>query len=188
MLKVLKRDGWKLLVVLLLAGCLDMLSDASFLRGLWVGIYSGVVLLALFAFLTYFLQQVLPACIHEQKKLWNIAWKYLALRVLCEVLLFVLTSAEVSYALLKWPYFIIVQTLFLGFVCAAANATGLWVGIKTLVTKHVLKWVGFLVAIKLLIVAGGVLLGMGFVHSVWLAAVNVAVVYTGLVLLKQKAN
>ena len=180
MLRTIKRDGWKVLVLLLLGGCLDVLSMV---------VAKYFVLLLLMGALGYLIQQILPTCLHERKTFWNIGWKYIVWRLLVEmVILVVLINAGVSYALLKWPFFIIANTLFLGFLCAAGNNTGLWRGIKTLITKYTLRWLCALVVIKLALWVGAFLPAITFVNGMWITLVNVLVVYGCLPLFKSQAK
>ena len=169
MLKTLQRDALKLVGIVLVSGGLFILAE-QFLRVLVVVFALGVM--------NWLLTIVLPACINEQKKLWNIGLKYVGLRLACEVLLFILTVNGLPYSWLKWPFFVLGGTLFLGFLCAAAQGTGLWNGIKILLSKHLLKWLCVLVFIKLALWLGTFLSDRAFVQGMWGALTNIFIVYS----------
>ena len=95
MLETLKRDWWKLLLIVLVCGGIGVVENIlkiypqtklGNLSEIQIFVISSVVLIVI-AFLDILLKQILPAFIHEQKNLWNIAWKYFSLRILCEVIL-----------------------------------------------------------------------------------------------------
>lgn len=204
MLKTLQRDWWKLLLIVLVCGGISILTGANMmiifaqnilekLSEIQMYIVMGIILLIL-GFLNILLTQVLPACIHEQKNLWNIAWRYLVLRILCEVILtilpFILPLQEVRplFTAIMLVYFIIVSTLFLGFLCAAANSTGLFAGIKTLFTKYFLKYICILLIVWLIQRLPALLIQVDFILGVLSSIIQIAIVYICLPLFKEPAK
>ena len=181
MLTTLKRDWWKLIGVLVLGGGVVVLTELWTAKGWAIAVFALVIL-------NYVVTQLLPTFIHEQKALWGLGCKYLVWLFVCEALLFALTEANISYALLKWPFFIVINTLFLGFLCAAANNTGFWAGIKILLSKHLLKWFIALIIIKLALLLGSLWAGIDFANGMWTTAIDIVVVYICLPLFKQKAK
>ena len=180
MIQTLQRDSWKLIGLMLLSGGLYVLN----IMALTSRLMTVVLLLGI---VNWFLTRILPACFYERKNLWNIAWKYLAWRLLLELLVELLTKAGVPYGSIRYPAMIVGEAIFLGFLCAAANATGLWSGIKTLMRKHFIKYV-IIFVFMLLYTRLGLLLVKNnvFVLGVWGAFINILVVYMCLPLFKNK--
>lgn len=203
MLKTLKRDWWKLLLIVLVCGGIPILTGEKML-GLYTQnilgklseiqmyVITGVILLVI-SFLDIFLNQILPACIHEQRNLWNIAWKYLVLRILCEIILAIapiilpLQEVKFLFTAVMLVYSIIFYTLFLGFLCAAANSTGLLVGIKNLFTQYLLKYICILL-IVIIVQKATRFIQIDFIHSVLFSIIQIAIVYICLPLFKKQAN
>ena len=206
MLKTLKRDWWKLLLIILVCGGIEklkVLHAGYMLITLLLEKPSNIQMFFLTTFIPFvlatlqlLLQQVLPVFIHEQKSLWNIAWKYLVLIMLCEVILTILPfvlplQVQVIRSLftaVMLVFSIITYTLFLGFLCAVANATGLLAGIQTLITKYFLKYICILVIVKIIqkIIQLGVKEDLIFVAIS--ALIQIAVVYICLPLFKKQAK
>ena len=211
MLKTLKRDCWKLTIILLLCSVLGVLGNIDILRKIisilpesivnTIHISSGVLFhVDLLAFITItltflyeILSQILPTCVHEQKKLWYIAWKYFVLKFLCFALFLILTSLyikmtpKISFTiyLIIWSRFVIMSTLFLGFLSSAANTIGLWAGIKNLLTRHFVEWICVLI---LFLWLGSLLSGeIAFLSTILTIITNMTVVYICLPLLKRNA-
>lgn len=155
----LRRDWWKLTIIVLFLTGIDILQQFQISK-LAEGDYSSeaahkliMVMSFVSGILSYLLLGVLPAFIREQKKLWSVAWQYIALRVLCEVLLIVLIPemTRTIYNYIKWPYSAVVFSLLFGFLCAVANETNLLTGIKNLFTKHLQVLIGAFLSYKLAI-------------------------------------
>ena len=138
MLQTLKRDWWKLGIILLLVIGLDIL-NYPVIASIWGQLYSTastriilVLIISAVAALSCLIENVLPTFIHERKTLWNLAWKYIALRVLFEIFYFIVNlsiSTETALAIstwIKWSSLLLAISLLLGFLCAAANEMGLW--------------------------------------------------------------
>lgn len=215
MLKTLQRDWWKLLLIVLVCGGLSILTNEStiilyvqsILEKLSVTqmyVITGLILIVISIFNILF-QHILPACIHEQKNLWNIGWKYLALRILCEIILAIvpivlpfLHEVRPLFIAVMLVYFIIISTLLLGFLCAAANSTGLLTGIKTLITKYLLKYVCILLIFWLIQKIPTLLMGVDFmrtsmtkvtfIYGIISAIIQIAIVYICLPLFKEPAK
>ncbi len=204
MLQTLKRDWWKLLLIVLVYGGLSILTRENIMKLYSQPIsneFSGkliviitIITLFLLPFLKILLVRVLPAFIHEQKNLWNIAWKFLVLRILCEVIVTILFAILPVYEVrplfiaVMLVFFIVVSTLFLGFLCAAANSTGLIAGIKTLFTKYFLKYVCILVIVWLIQKLPALLIEVDYIRGVLIAIIQIAIVYICLPLFKEPAK
>ncbi len=202
MLKTLKRDWWKLLLIVLVCGGIGILTGENMMRiytqnileklsEIQMYVITGVILLVI-AFLNIFLTQILPACIHEQRNLWNIAWKYLVLVLLCEVLLgispLIFQEANLLFTAVMLVYSLIIYTLFLGFLCAAAKKTGLLAGIKTLFTQHLLKYICIFLVVIIVQKAISLFIQIDFLYSILSAIIQIAVVYICLPLFKKRAK
>lgn len=201
MLKTLKRDWWKLLLIVLIYIGIGLLTSENVLKiyaqnilekmsKTQMYIVSGILLLVL-EFFSVFLNQILPASIHEQKNLWNIAWKYLVVVFLGELLLgltiFILPDVKFLFKAVMLLYSIIIYTVFLGFLCAAAKNTGLFAGIKNLFTQYLLKYICILL-IAIIVLKAIAFIPIYLIHSVLYTITQIAIVYICLPLFKKQAK
>jgi len=154
----LRRDWWKLTIIVFILIGIDVFQEFQIAK-LTEGGYSSatahkliMAMSFIFGVVGYLLLSVLPAFIREQKKFWSVAWQYIALRMLCEVLLIVLIPEMTReiYNYIKWPYSAVIFSLLLGFLCAVANETTLLTGIKNLFTKHLNVLIGAFLSYKLI--------------------------------------
>ena len=181
MLTTLKRDWWKLLIVILAyyifsTQILKIIAKIYSGPRIWIVLCTGAI--------GVFISDILPTFIHEQKQLWSIAWKYLVSYVLLGMLYFMATS-KTSITMMTWIKYmdiVVGQSLFLGFLCAVANTTGLWEGIKTLFTKY----------LKILICVSVILSFIDWLTirtvyklNIW-AVINIAIIYICLPLFKKQ--
>ena len=202
MLKTLKRDWWKLLLIVLVCAGLGMLTGETMMRIYVQNVLDklseiqmyivSVILILLLGFLSAFLNQILPACIHEQKNLWNITWKYLVLALLCNVLLgmmpFILPDVKILFTIFMLVSSIIFHTLFLGFLCAVSKNTGLLVGIKNLFTKYLLKYICIILILVALSKIISAFISIDLINSVLSAIIQIAIVYVCIPLFKKQAK
>ena len=175
-LSKIQRDKWPLAGLLAGSGVLAWMMELD-LRSLGVPLAMFCVLAL--AILTYWVQECLPVRIYAGKKQGTLAWKFITARLVCELALFFLAFVYYAWWVGK-IYFVVTQILLWGFVCAAANATGLWKGIQTVCTRYILWlvcaavgiWVLRYVGQKIFVFPGG-----AFVQGFWMAAVFIAAIY-----------
>ena len=160
MLQTLKRDWWKLFIILLVGFGVNLLDypTIKFFMDSVPKSYQNlmITLLGLItAILTRFIEVVLPAFVHEQKKLWSLAGQYIAATLLLEIPYILVTfigspeTMKTVYTGLKWPYAFVAFVLMLSFLCAAVKGTNLITGIKTLFTEHLKILIGAFLSYRL---------------------------------------
>lgn len=102
--------------------------------------------------IAFYVQQILPVRIHQQRTLGVLAFDYLIWSLFLETILF-FVSLNVTVNLYTFFYlffFILSHCLFCGFICAAERETGLWQGIKQIFKKHFWKMVCLITVLRLL--------------------------------------
>lgn len=149
--QALLRKKAELLCVVLASGLLAVIFD-------WVqnAPYSLPVKLGpifILGILSFYIQQILPVRIYEEKGLGVLAFDYLVWSLFLEIILLFISSKMTASSYISFcslPFFIFSQCLFFGFICAAERETGLWQGIKQVFLHHFWKMVCLIICVRLL--------------------------------------
>ena len=110
----------ELLCVILASGLLAVVFD--WLQNSPYNLVIKLVPIIILGIVAFYVQQILPVRIYEERGLGVLAFDYLIWRLFLEIIFFFISlkmTADLYISSFSLPFFILSQCLFFGFICAA---------------------------------------------------------------------
>lgn len=174
------RKKAELLCVILGSGLLAVVID--WVQNCSCGLLIKLIPIFILGIIAFYVQQILPVRIYENRGLGVLAFDYLIWSLFLEIIFFFISvkmTADLYISSFSLPFFILSHCLFFGFICAAERETGLWQGIKQIFLRHFWKTVCLITALRLLRKCSGYLLfgQLPWAQGMWEGLLYVTVVY-----------